>query len=71
MAAASDRLGARVPGWQGYDPSLGARPLRAWCRVTWKMPCRRGCWRRFGKSDSIVIDLADGQLTFYPRRDSA
>jgi ATP-dependent Clp protease ATP-binding subunit ClpC len=50
---------------KGFDPSLGARPLRRVVQNDVEDALSEGLLGgRFGKSDSIKIDLEEGKLTF-------
>jgi ATP-dependent Clp protease ATP-binding subunit ClpC len=52
---------------KGYDPELGARPLRRVVQSEVEDALSEGLLSgRFGKSDQIMIDVQDGQLAFYP-----
>jgi ATP-dependent Clp protease ATP-binding subunit ClpC len=54
---------------KGYDPALGARPLRRVVQNEVEDALSEGLLAgRFGKSDQIMIDVQDGQLTFNPKQ---
>jgi len=52
---------------KGYEPALGARPLRRVVQSEVEDALSEGLLAgRFGKNDQIVIDVQDGKLVFYP-----
>jgi ATP-dependent Clp protease ATP-binding subunit ClpC len=52
---------------KGYDPTLGARPLRRVVQSEIEDALSEGVLSgRFAKDEGIVIDLEDGQLVFHP-----
>jgi len=54
---------------KGYEPALGARPLRRVVQSEVEDALSEGLLAgRFGKSDQIIIDMQDGQLVFYPEQ---
>jgi ATP-dependent Clp protease ATP-binding subunit ClpC len=51
---------------EGYDPNLGARPLRRAIQVEVEDVLSEGVLAgRFNDGDRITVDLADGELTFH------
>ncbi|MBN1139708.1 MAG: ATP-dependent Clp protease ATP-binding subunit [Anaerolineae bacterium] len=54
---------------KGYDPALGARPLRRVVQNEIEDALSEGLLAgRFGKSEQIVIDVQDDQLAFHPEQ---
>ncbi len=54
---------------KGYDPALGARPLRRVVQSEVEDALSEGLLAgRFGKNDQILIDIQDGQLVFCPEQ---
>ncbi len=52
---------------KGYDPALGARPLRRVVQNEVEDALSEGLLAgRFSKNDQIMIDVQDGQLAFHP-----
>jgi ATP-dependent Clp protease ATP-binding subunit ClpC len=52
---------------EGYDPNLGARPLRRVIQVEVEDVLSEGVLAgRFNEGDRVAVDLADGELTFHP-----
>jgi len=52
---------------KGYDPALGARPLRRVVQSEVEDALSEGMLSgRFGKNDQIMIDMQDGHLAFDP-----
>ena len=52
---------------KGYDPALGARPLRRVVQSEVEDALSEGLLSgHFGKNDQIMIDMQDGHLTFCP-----
>ncbi len=50
---------------KGYDPTLGARPLRrALQRMVEDPLSERLLWKEFRVGETIVVDAADGEVTF-------
>jgi ATP-dependent Clp protease ATP-binding subunit ClpC len=51
---------------EGYDPSLGARPLRRAIQLKVEDVLSEGVLAgRFNEGDRVTVDLADGELTFH------
>jgi ATP-dependent Clp protease ATP-binding subunit ClpC len=53
---------------EGYDPNLGARPLRRVIQTEVEDTLSEGVLAgRFGAGDVVLVDLHDGELTFTPQ----
>ncbi|MFC2037189.1 ATP-dependent Clp protease ATP-binding subunit [Chloroflexota bacterium] len=52
---------------KGYDPSLGARPLRRVIQTEVEDALSEGVLAgRFAEGDLVIVDLEDGELAFHP-----
>jgi ATP-dependent Clp protease ATP-binding subunit ClpC len=50
---------------KGYDPTLGARPLRRSIQRLIEDPLsEKLLWKEFSPGQTIVVDLVDGELSF-------
>jgi ATP-dependent Clp protease ATP-binding subunit ClpC len=50
---------------KGYDPTLGARPLRRAIQQFIEDPLsERILWKEFRVGETIVVDVADGEIVF-------
>lgn len=50
---------------KGYDPALGARPLRrALQRLVEDPLSERLLWKEFRVGDTVLVDMADGEIAF-------
>lgn len=58
----------RLVAEKGYDPSLGARPLRRTLQNLVEEPLsERLLWREFQAGSTIVVDVRDGEIFFSER----
>jgi len=80
LARVSERLGERhvtleataaakdLLAEQGYDPQFGARPLRRVIQRAVETPIAAGMLRgEFAEGDTVVVDVADGEVTLRVR----
>jgi ATP-dependent Clp protease ATP-binding subunit ClpC len=50
---------------KGYDPTLGARPLRRAIQQMVEDPLsERILWKEFRVGETIVVDVQDGEMVF-------
>ena len=50
---------------QGYDPTLGARPLRRAIQQMVEDPLsERILWKEFRAGETIIVDVEDGEVVF-------
>jgi ATP-dependent Clp protease ATP-binding subunit ClpC len=55
---------------RGYDPSLGARPLRRVIQTEVEDALsERVLADRFGEGDAVLVSVKDGELEFHPEKD--
>jgi ATP-dependent Clp protease ATP-binding subunit ClpC len=54
----------------GYDPALGARPLRRTVQRLMEDPLsEKMLWKEFRAGQTIVVDAKDGEIVFTSRED--
>ncbi|MGH7857862.1 MAG: AAA family ATPase, partial [Candidatus Binatia bacterium] len=57
---------------KGYDPALGARPLRRTIQRLVEDPLsEKVLWKEFRAGQTVVVDVKDGDIVFTPREDAS
>src|SRR5207248_600941 len=57
---------------KGYDPALGARPLRRMIQRMVEDPLsEKVLWKEFRPGQTVVVDAKDGEITFTSREDAS